>query len=100
SRRFGEVILPKISSAVWTKLLCTEQKRLKRKCLYSPKYLEDVGDFQAEHLTSEAMGLKDLLTEMVLKTYAKNGGTGNNNALVVAQAGPSTSTSPKVQMSI
>ncbi|KNZ50163.1 uncharacterized protein VP01_4570g1, partial [Puccinia sorghi] len=67
---------------------------------YSPKYLEDVGDFQAEHLISEAMWLKDLSTKMVLKTYGKNGGMGDNNALVVAQAGPSTLTSPKVQMSI
>ncbi|KNZ49350.1 uncharacterized protein VP01_5070g2 [Puccinia sorghi] len=67
---------------------------------YSPKYLEAVGDFQAEHLSSEAMGLKDLLTKMVSKTYRKNGGTGDNNALVVAEAGPSTSTSPEVQMSI
>ncbi|KNZ50255.1 uncharacterized protein VP01_4522g1, partial [Puccinia sorghi] len=36
---------------------------------YSPKYLEDVGYFQAEHLTSEAVGLKDLSTEMVSKNY-------------------------------
>ncbi|KNZ60147.1 uncharacterized protein VP01_1604g8 [Puccinia sorghi] len=66
---------------------------------YSPKYLKAVGDFHAEHLSSEAMGLEDLCTEMVNNTFGKNGIIDFNGALQAPQAGPSMSSGPKVQVS-
>ena len=43
---------------------------------YSPKYLAEVGEFQAEHLASEEMQLDDLAKEMTKKSF----GTGYNRA--------------------
>ncbi|OAV87420.1 hypothetical protein PTTG_03317 [Puccinia triticina 1-1 BBBD Race 1] len=72
---------------------------------YRSSYLQEVGQFQAEHMTSERMGLDNLAKEMIRKSFGEGycrpqvQGKDNSTALNPAasnQAGPS---GPEVQMS-